>query len=91
MVVVAVGLLEVVEGLVPLLVEPPLPELEAFPPDPLDPPLEPPELPRMKRQALHASRLAFDHPLTGKRVSYTAPLPSDMANALKALRKIAAG
>ena len=31
------------------------------------------------RHLLHASRLAFDHPLTGKRVSFECPAPSDMA------------
>lgn len=30
------------------------------------------------RQALHAAELAFDHPRTGKRVSYTSDLPKDM-------------
>ncbi len=30
------------------------------------------------RQALHARRLAFDHPATGKPVQFEAPLPEDM-------------
>jgi RluA family pseudouridine synthase len=30
------------------------------------------------RQLLHASRLSFAHPITGKSVSYEAPLPPDM-------------
>jgi len=30
------------------------------------------------RQLLHASRLTFQHPITGERVSYEAPLPPDM-------------
>ncbi len=30
------------------------------------------------RQALHARRLEFDHPATGKRVSFDAPVPADM-------------
>jgi 23S rRNA pseudouridine1911/1915/1917 synthase len=38
------------------------------------------------RQALHAATLAFDHPATGARLSFTAPLPADMAAALSALR-----
>ncbi len=38
------------------------------------------------RLALHALRLAFAHPKTGKRVSVTAPLPADLARAVKALR-----
>lgn len=32
----------------------------------------------MRRQALHASRLSFSHPLTGEEVQVSAPLPSDM-------------
>jgi 23S rRNA pseudouridine1911/1915/1917 synthase len=38
------------------------------------------------RQALHAARLAFDHPRTGKRISIEAPLPADLVRALKVLR-----
>jgi 23S rRNA pseudouridine1911/1915/1917 synthase len=38
------------------------------------------------RQALHASRLAFDHPRTGRRLSFRAPLPADLERALAALR-----
>lgn len=30
------------------------------------------------RQALHASRLTFTHPISGERVTYTAPLPADL-------------
>jgi RluA family pseudouridine synthase len=33
----------------------------------------------MKRQALHAARLAFAHPRTGERMSFEAPLPADLA------------
>jgi 23S rRNA pseudouridine1911/1915/1917 synthase len=39
------------------------------------------------RQALHAARLAFDHPRTGRRVSFEAPLPADLARALAVLRR----
>ena len=39
------------------------------------------------RQALHAARLAFDHPRTGKRVSFEAPLPADLRAALAILRR----
>ncbi len=39
------------------------------------------------RQALHAARLAFDHPRTGKRVSFEAPLPADLLRALEILRR----
>jgi 23S rRNA pseudouridine1911/1915/1917 synthase len=38
------------------------------------------------RQALHAALLAFDHPATGDRMSFEAPLPPDFAAALAALR-----
>jgi 23S rRNA pseudouridine1911/1915/1917 synthase len=38
------------------------------------------------RQALHAARLAFDHPRSGERVVVEAPLPADFAAALGALR-----
>ena len=38
------------------------------------------------RQALHAARLGFVHPLTGETLSFTADLPSDMAGLLQALR-----
>jgi 23S rRNA pseudouridine1911/1915/1917 synthase len=38
------------------------------------------------RQMLHASRLAFIHPRTGKRLSFEAPRPEDFLDALAALR-----
>ncbi len=38
------------------------------------------------RQFLHAHRLAFDHPVTGERLSFTSPLPPDLAAALDAAR-----
>jgi 23S rRNA pseudouridine1911/1915/1917 synthase len=38
------------------------------------------------RQALHAHRLRFRHPLTGRELDLTAPLPSDMERTLQALR-----
>ncbi len=37
-------------------------------------------------QALHAFSLSFDHPTTGKRLSFDAPLPSDIADILNWLR-----
>jgi 23S rRNA pseudouridine1911/1915/1917 synthase len=37
------------------------------------------------RQALHARLLAFDHPLSGERMSFETPLPADMRRALVAL------
>ncbi len=41
--------------------------------------------PAPKRQMLHAAKLAFDHPMTGKRLSLTAPLPADFIACRKAL------
>lgn len=38
------------------------------------------------RQALHAFRLALDHPETGERLSFEAPLPGDMAELIEELR-----
>ena len=36
----------------------------------------------MQRQALHAFRLAFTHPVTGQAMEFHAPLPADMRQAL---------
>jgi 23S rRNA pseudouridine1911/1915/1917 synthase len=36
----------------------------------------------MMRQALHAEKLAFAHPVTGQALAFRAPLPQDMAQAL---------
>ena len=38
------------------------------------------------RQALHAANLAFDHPRTGRRREFTAPLPADFQRLIDALR-----
>lgn len=38
----------------------------------------------MTRQALHACRLAFVHPVTGKNMVFQAPLPEDLTRALEA-------
>jgi len=38
------------------------------------------------RQALHAATLGFEHPETGERLNFSAPLPADMAALLAALR-----
>ncbi len=43
-----------------------------------------------RRQALHAARLAFTHPVTGKAVVCEAPLPADMQALLKLLAADAA-
>jgi len=40
----------------------------------------------LERPALHAARLAFDHPETGQRVSFESPLPPDLVALLAALR-----
>jgi len=53
-----------------------------------DAPPEPARLPRIKRQALHASFLGFTHPATGRTVSYEAPLPPDLDALLAALRRM---
>lgn len=41
------------------------------------------------RHALHARRLGFVHPITGKRLSFESPVPQDMAQALASLRALA--
>jgi 23S rRNA pseudouridine1911/1915/1917 synthase len=38
----------------------------------------------MRRQALHACRLAFNHPATAQALQFQAALPSDMQAALAA-------
>ena len=38
------------------------------------------------RQALHAWRLAFNHPADGKRLTFEAPLPDDMKELIARLR-----
>jgi 23S rRNA pseudouridine1911/1915/1917 synthase len=38
------------------------------------------------RQALHAARLSFVHPGTGKRMDFKAPVPQDMGRLISALR-----
>lgn len=45
------------------------------------------ERPLLARTALHASRLAFDHPVSGVRLSFEAPLPKDLRAVLNQLRK----
>lgn len=37
-------------------------------------------------QALHAAKLAFDHPRTGKRLALETPVPADFAALLEVLR-----
>jgi 23S rRNA pseudouridine1911/1915/1917 synthase len=40
----------------------------------------------LRRQFLHAHRLAFDHPFSGERLSFESELPADLAAALDAAR-----
>ncbi|MDR3078394.1 MAG: RluA family pseudouridine synthase, partial [Planctomycetota bacterium] len=42
----------------------------------------------LDRQALHAWRLSFDHPLSGRRLAFEAPVPADMLAVLKPLREV---
>jgi 23S rRNA pseudouridine1911/1915/1917 synthase len=44
---------------------------------------------KLGRQALHAQRLGFVHPITGKRLSFESLLPEDMKQALESLRALA--
>jgi RluA family pseudouridine synthase len=48
------------------------------------------ERPLIGRVALHAERLAFDHPVTGERLTITSRWPKDFAVALKYLRMYSA-
>ncbi|MDI1335384.1 MAG: pseudouridine synthase [Lacunisphaera sp.] len=47
------------------------------------------ERPLLTRLALHAGALTFTHPVSRERLTITAPLPKDLAVALKYLRKFA--
>jgi 23S rRNA pseudouridine1911/1915/1917 synthase len=40
----------------------------------------------LARPALHATRLAFEHPASGQRLSFESPLPADLQALLEALR-----
>ncbi len=40
-----------------------------------------------RRQALHAQRLAFDHPISGRHRTFEAPLPEDFRSLLAVLRE----
>jgi 23S rRNA pseudouridine1911/1915/1917 synthase len=44
-------------------------------------------LSKIDRQALHARRLTFDHPITSEKISIEAPIPSDMESIIKALEE----
>lgn len=43
--------------------------------------------PLLERHALHAHRLAITHPTTGERMTFVAPVPSDLEQTLAALRQ----
>lgn len=43
---------------------------------------------RMKRHFLHAAELAFDHPTTGERLTFTSDLPAGLQNVLEKLRNV---
>ncbi|MCR5359956.1 MAG: RluA family pseudouridine synthase [Thermoguttaceae bacterium] len=45
------------------------------------------DAPILRRQALHARRLTFTHPETGKEITVEAPIPEDMRRTLEAIRK----
>jgi len=45
----------------------------------------------LPRQALHAKSLAFDHPVTGKRLFFDSDLPDDMKQAIEKWRSYSAG
>ena len=40
----------------------------------------------IRRQALHAARLSFAHPSSGERLTFEAPLPADVREAIERLR-----
>jgi 23S rRNA pseudouridine1911/1915/1917 synthase len=42
---------------------------------------------RFNRQALHAVRLSFTHPIDGRRLEFEAPLPADLVDLLAQLRR----
>jgi 23S rRNA pseudouridine1911/1915/1917 synthase len=42
----------------------------------------------LERQFLHATRLAFEHPLGGRRVEVVSPLPADLRNALERAERV---
>jgi 23S rRNA pseudouridine1911/1915/1917 synthase len=45
----------------------------------------------LPRQALHAKSLAFDHPVTGKRLTFDSELPDDMTQVIEKWRKYISG
>jgi 23S rRNA pseudouridine1911/1915/1917 synthase len=43
---------------------------------------------RLSRQALHAARLAFVHPLQGTLLEFNSPLPDDLAEIAETLKQL---
>ncbi|MCB1520186.1 MAG: RNA pseudouridine synthase [Hyphomicrobiaceae bacterium] len=43
---------------------------------------------RLRRQALHAAELGFEHPVTGERLHFESALPADMKALIEALRAL---
>ena len=48
-------------------------------------------LARLKRQALHACLLGFEHPATGESLTFSVPMPKDIEQVVDALRRKPAG
>jgi 23S rRNA pseudouridine1911/1915/1917 synthase len=48
-------------------------------------------LPTLDRNFLHAARLAFDHPVTKKRISFRAPLPPELVDYMHRLGRASGG
>jgi 23S rRNA pseudouridine1911/1915/1917 synthase len=46
---------------------------------------------RFGRQALHAATLSFNHPSSGERLSFTAPLPHDLLHLIEVFRSYRSG
>ncbi len=45
------------------------------------------KLKQLGRQALHATELGFEHPISGKKLHFSSPLPDDLARLVEALEK----
>jgi 23S rRNA pseudouridine1911/1915/1917 synthase len=42
----------------------------------------------LTRQALHARLLTFDHPQSGRSITFEAPLPEDLAGVIRILETV---
>jgi 23S rRNA pseudouridine1911/1915/1917 synthase len=45
-------------------------------------------LQKLRRQALHAGALGFVHPVTGEKLIFSSPLPTDIEEAIALLKKL---